>query len=233
MLNAHRATAWNGLSWWYLPPLLTLNLAALPEMPALQAQTVGDRAEDFELPVLAAAAWDSAPGPRRLSDLRGQVVVLSFWSTGCPTCMREFPEMERLAEEWTARGVRFYGIVPTGKHRVPGFLAERGGARFTHLAGDGALLARWGARGYPHLVIVDRDGMIAWRRIGGSPRLRTALPAELERLVAHPASGRTTGRTRFRNPYFVSYFHGTAPCSTRPTAGTRAAITWRSGPTYG
>ena len=45
-------------------------------------------------------AFDDRDGRRRtLSELRGKVVVLHFWGSWCPPCMREFPSLKRFYTE--------------------------------------------------------------------------------------------------------------------------------------
>jgi peroxiredoxin len=45
-----------------------------------------------------------------LSAERGKVVVLNFWGTSCPPCLREIPALTRIANRFHARGVRVVGI---------------------------------------------------------------------------------------------------------------------------
>jgi peroxiredoxin len=55
------------------------------------------QAPDFELPTLDG-------GTLRLSDYRGQVVILNFWTRTCPPCRQEMPDLAALAEAGTERG---------------------------------------------------------------------------------------------------------------------------------
>ncbi len=54
-------------------------------------------APDFELPTLDG-------GTMRLSDYRGQVVILNFWTRTCPPCRREMPDLAELAHAGRERG---------------------------------------------------------------------------------------------------------------------------------
>ena len=49
-------------------------------------------ARDFELE-------DMDEEKIKLSDSRGKVVLLNFWATWCPPCIREMPSMERLYQK--------------------------------------------------------------------------------------------------------------------------------------
>lgn len=46
----------------------------------------------------------------RLSDLRGQVVVINFWASWCVPCRQEAPVLEATWREYRDRGVVFIGV---------------------------------------------------------------------------------------------------------------------------
>ena len=47
---------------------------------------------------------------RALEDLKGKVVVLDFWATWCPWCIRSFPAIRDLLDELGAQGLVFVGV---------------------------------------------------------------------------------------------------------------------------
>ncbi|SES03181.1 Peroxiredoxin [Gracilibacillus ureilyticus] len=53
---------------------------------------VGNLAPDFELQTLSGET-------AKLSDYRGQKVMLNFWATWCPPCRAEMPDMEKFHQE--------------------------------------------------------------------------------------------------------------------------------------
>lgn len=54
------------------------------------------RAPDFELPTMNG-------GTRRLSDYRGDVVILNFWTKTCTPCLEEMPSLARLGHALAKR----------------------------------------------------------------------------------------------------------------------------------
>lgn len=66
---------------------------------AEHANTGVRRGERFHDLVFTSSAGKS----RKLSDLRGKVVLLHFWGSWCPPCRRELPELSRLHTELASR----------------------------------------------------------------------------------------------------------------------------------
>jgi peroxiredoxin len=117
---------------------------------------VGEPAPDFVLHDLDGA-------PHRLSEQRGQVLVLNFWSAGCPHCERLDQRIVLLRAGWTDR-VHVWRIAPND-HEEDGSLRQ---AARLHAAGpvlrDGgqAIADRFGAQTTPHLFVIDAQGILAY-----------------------------------------------------------------------
>jgi len=49
-------------------------------------------------------------GTKALGELRGKVVVLDFWATWCPWCIRSFPAIRDLLRDYEKRGLVVVGV---------------------------------------------------------------------------------------------------------------------------
>ncbi len=85
-------------------------LAACDELPM---EEPGDVAPDFEL-TLFETPNHAAGDVLRLSELKGQPVVLNFWFPSCPPCVAEMPDLEASFQEHKADGVAFIGVQLVG-----------------------------------------------------------------------------------------------------------------------
>lgn len=56
------------------------------------------------------AVVDTAQLVSALSAARGAVVVVNFWATWCPPCVKEMPELVRFHGEYSAKGVVFVSV---------------------------------------------------------------------------------------------------------------------------
>lgn len=116
-----------------------------------------------------AEGWVNTPGPLRLADLQGRLVLLYFWSYGRVGCHHLFPDLEMLAAKYGGR------LAVIGIHS-PRFPAEKAGLRqavarhgLGHPVADDASLKIWKAYGvtaWPTLVLIGPDGLIAGRDPG-------------------------------------------------------------------
>jgi len=151
-------------------------LARSDRPPAPQA---GFAAPDFTLETRAGEAVS-------LADMRGQVVLLNFWATWCPPCLREMPLFVDLQKEYQGEGVQFVAVAIDDKSAVLDFAASHS-INFPILLGDletVALSRQLGNRleGLPFTAIFDRFGKLVYSRAGEMTRssLEQNLQAMLE-----------------------------------------------------
>jgi peroxiredoxin len=79
-------------------PLPASTAAFLPAKPvSAPPPAVGAPAADFSLA-------DVSSQTVRLSDFKGQVVLLNFWATWCGPCQLEMPTIEKTYEAWKDQG---------------------------------------------------------------------------------------------------------------------------------
>ena len=106
------------------PPAPTASSGADAEAPAASSGAddpmLGTPAPDWDVPFLG------GPGPR-LADLRGQVVLLRFWTDTCPFCRATAPALVAIDQAYRERGVTVVGMYhpkPRGTTREPAAVAE-------------------------------------------------------------------------------------------------------------
>lgn len=71
---------------------------------AAAAQLVGTTPPEWQ-----ASEWMNSP-PLRLAELRGKVVVVRWWTAGCPYCSASAPALRLLDKSYRARGVTVVGM---------------------------------------------------------------------------------------------------------------------------
>ena len=133
---------------------------------------VGSPMPAFRLPSLDGTPVDS-------ETLLGQPLVLNFWATWCQPCLKEIPDLQRLAQE---TGVRVVGIAldEQGERAVKPFV-EKSGLDYTILLGNQEVFERFDGLAIPYTLVINTQGEVV-RMIRGraSP---TALRASLEPLM--------------------------------------------------
>jgi cytochrome c biogenesis protein CcmG/thiol:disulfide interchange protein DsbE len=149
-----------------LPAQTTMRLLALRDGP--QGEFVLDQpAPDFAL--------EDADGQElRLSDLRGQPVVLNFWATWCVPCKAEMPELQALYNE-TGAGAGFE-LLAVNMREVPAPAAAFGtelGLSFPLVIDPAGLLAgSFRVTVLPTTYVIDAAGVVRAQQLGPLDRER-------------------------------------------------------------
>ena len=117
--------------------------------------------------------------PHQLSEYRGKVVVLNFWATFCPPCIREIPDLSRFHTDHEAEGIVVVGISGEADARelVPAFVKSHR-VPYPVLLVNPVDMESFGASTIPQTFVIDTQGMVRNRFLG-----RMRIP-DLERAVA-------------------------------------------------
>jgi len=105
-----------------------------------------------------------------IKDLKGKVVIVNFWATWCPPCRKEMPYLERLYSKVKDKGVEVLAVnVGEDSDRVFSFLSNlTPEPEFQALLDkDSKVFKRWKVRGLPTTFIVNKEGKIVYKAIGG------------------------------------------------------------------
>jgi thiol-disulfide isomerase/thioredoxin len=130
-----------------------------------------------ELSETAGGVWDlrfPQPGGGELvmQALRGRPLVLNFWATWCPPCVKEMPDLDRFQRQFAAQGWQVVGLAIDAPTAVREFLARTPVGYPIGLAGlDGTGLSRrLGNEGgaLPFTVVFNAAGRVVQRKLGES-----------------------------------------------------------------
>jgi len=95
--------------------------------------------------------------PHRLSELRGKVVLVNLWATWCPPCRQEMPDINRLQQAYSDRGL----VVVTVSSEERGSLLEFAAAHPLATLNVYATRLGWlDVGGRPLSVVIDRGGVV-------------------------------------------------------------------------
>ena len=117
----------------------------------------------------------------RLSDLRGSIVMVDFWSSWCPPCRAEASVLAEAYERWSELGVEFVGVsIWDNEEDVADFIKRHNITYPNGIDEDGSIAVEFGVKGIPEKFFVNPEGEIV-RKING-PNTSQSLDAVLTQM---------------------------------------------------
>ncbi len=117
----------------------------------------------------------------RLSDLRGSIVMVDFWSSWCPPCRAEALVLAEAYERWSEIGVEFVGIsIWDNEEDVIDFIKRHNITYPNGIDNDGSIAVEFGVKGIPEKFFVNPKGEIV-RKVNG-PNTSQSLDAVLTQM---------------------------------------------------
>jgi len=131
--------------------------------PAGFAKDGGGPASDFTL--------KSNQGKNiRLSDLRGQVVMLNFWASWCGPCRQEMPLLEKIHKKYSAAGFTLLGVNVEADPKEAEHLLKEVTVSFPILYDTTSKVSEaYKVDAMPTSVMIDCDGNISYLHRGYKP----------------------------------------------------------------
>ncbi len=143
--------------------IVTVSLAALSAgIVAQQQKNVPNPFGNNALPEIILP--DLSGRQRNISEWQGKVMIINFWATWCPPCLKEIPEFVELQHELGDKGLQFIGIAIEEKAPVEEFMNSTKINYPILIAKDTgvAISVKLGniIQAVPYSVVIDRKGNI-------------------------------------------------------------------------
>jgi thiol-disulfide isomerase/thioredoxin len=127
----------------------------------------GGHAAGFETrastPAPALTAQDLKGSAQGLAGYRGQVVLLNFWASWCPPCLREMPSLERLRVRMAGRPLAIVALDSAETlEDVSAYLSRMKLGFPILLDPDGGNTRRWKVFALPTSFLLDAEGRVRY-----------------------------------------------------------------------
>jgi peroxiredoxin len=137
----------------------------------------GQSAPDFVLK-------SSAGNNLRLSEYRGDVVMINFWATWCGPCRQEMPLLDDLYGRYERVGFTLLGVNIDDDSRRAMKMIEELGVNFPVLFDESKDVSKlYAVEAMPVTVLVDREGTVRHVHLGYKPGYEEKYLTEIRSLL--------------------------------------------------
>jgi peroxiredoxin len=159
---------------WFLLPALAVTLFLPPGLPSADAALkIGDA-----FPKTAVSDRQGKPVTLP-DDFKGQVVLIHFWATWCPFCIKEIRALESIYGSYKEKGLVPFSVnVGEDNQTIAAFLKNETVTYPIFMDRNSEAARQCGVTGLPMTFICDRNGVIKFKILGEINK------SGLERLLA-------------------------------------------------
>jgi len=125
------------------------------------------------LPEFAIQTFDGNKASR--ATLEGKAALVIFWNTWCPNCMKELPEINRLAEKLGPRGLEVLAVNTAfndSENKARAYWKKYGYVFPVGFDHDFEVGQAFGVRGVPTIFLIDSKGVVRYKH--------TLIPEDME-----------------------------------------------------
>lgn len=122
---------------------------------------------DFEL-------LDMEGNSHSIADYKGKVLLVNFWATWCPPCVKEMPSMQRLQTMMSGKAFETLAVnMGEDKASIQNFLTGHPAMKDTPISfpilldSDGVVLKSWKIFAFPTTFLINKNGDIKYGLFGG------------------------------------------------------------------
>ncbi len=122
--------------------------------------------------------------PFKLSDFKGKVIVLDFWYTHCPPCVRAIPRLSELYNEYHDKGLEIFGLnsIDPADEKFFKFI-DNLGMSYPAIKTESAVDRMYKIIAYPSIYVIDRNGKVAYIEVGFNDKKFEELKEEVKTLL--------------------------------------------------
>lgn len=125
---------------------------------------IGEQFEDFEM-------TDTNGNIKKLSDLKGKIIILEFWASWCKPCRQENPNLIKVYEKYKSKGLEIFAVsLDTNKDNWLNAI-KKDSINWIHVSDlketENKAAVIYGVNSIPDNFLIDENGVLIGRRLQG------------------------------------------------------------------